>query len=78
MLPRDFLLDTAQRGLKKGIPDELNWFPFDQLPALTWSDTGETIEPEIVSWWLIQGFRKKSPEAILLQEGWPEQSPNSQ
>lgn len=74
MLPRDYLLDTAQSRLKKGIPDELNWFPFDQLPALTWSDTGEPVEPEIVSWWLLQGCRKKSPEAASLHlDGWPEQ-----
>ncbi|MBI4750904.1 MAG: DUF4132 domain-containing protein [Acidobacteria bacterium] len=78
MLTRDSLLDTAQRGLKKGISEDLLWFPFDQLPAVTWSDTREPVEPDIVSWWLVQGFRKKNPEATLLQEGWPEQIPNSQ
>nr|HNH83188.1 HEAT repeat domain-containing protein [Acidobacteriota bacterium] len=61
-LNRDGLMAEANDGLKKGIPDALSWFPFDQLPALHWSDTGELIDPKIVTWWLVQANKQGTPE----------------
>lgn len=61
-LNRDGLMAEANDGLKKGIPDVLSWFPFDQLRALHWSDTGELIDPKIVTWWLVQANKQGTPE----------------
>jgi hypothetical protein len=60
-LDRDGLLKEAEKGVAKGAPEDLKWFPFDQMPAVHWQDTGKGVEPVIVQWWLIQGFRVKNP-----------------
>lgn len=52
----------AEKGLAKGVPADLSWFPFDQMPAVHWQDTGEKLDPNIIKWWLVQGFKLKSPE----------------
>jgi len=57
------LADEAERGLKKGIPKELNWFPFDQLPAVRWADSGTPVSTAIIHWFLLYGYRLKSAEA---------------
>ncbi|HEY1173104.1 MAG TPA: DUF4132 domain-containing protein [Verrucomicrobiae bacterium] len=65
-LDRDGLLKEALAGLKKGIPEALQWFPFAQLPAVHWADNGQTVEPEVLQWWLVQGLKLKSPEPTAL------------
>ena len=68
-LNRDRLLKDAVAGLKKGVPPDLQWFPFDALPPLEWADTGERVPVEVAHWWIVQSFRLKSPEpgAVLCQ-----------
>jgi len=61
-LNRAGLVKEAQAGLKKGLPADLSWFPFDQLPVLEWQDTGERIPPEVARWWIVQSYRLKNPE----------------
>ena len=61
-LDREGLLKESAKGLAKGIPEDLKWFPFDQLPAVHWEENGRLVEPEIVWWWLVQGFKLKTPE----------------
>jgi HEAT repeat protein len=61
-LNRGALLKDAQAGLKKGVPADLQWFPFEGLPSLEWSDTGEPVADEVRRWWIVQSFKLKSPE----------------
>jgi hypothetical protein len=61
-LNRAGLLRDAQAGLKKGVPADLQWFPFEGLPGLEWNDTGEAVPDEIRRWWIIQSFKLKTPE----------------
>jgi hypothetical protein len=61
-LDRAGLLKEAEKGLSKGVPEELNWFPFDQLPMAHWQDNGKKLDPLIVKGWLVQGFKLKNPE----------------
>ena len=63
LLDRDKLDEEAERGLKKGIPKELDWFPFDQLPAVSWSDSGKPVPSQILHWFIVQGHKLKNAEA---------------
>ena len=61
-LDRAGLLKEASKGLSRGGPTDLKWFPFQRLPAVHWDDSGAVVEPEIVHWWLVQGCKLKNPE----------------
>ncbi len=61
-LDRKALLKEAEKGVAKGEPEDLKWFPFDSLPLVHWLDNGKPVEPAILKWWLIQGFKLKNPE----------------
>ncbi len=63
LLDRDKLDQEAEKGLKKGIPKDLEWFPFAQLPSVTWEDSGKPVGTEIIHWFLLQGFKLKNAEA---------------
>ncbi|HEY2082263.1 MAG TPA: DUF4132 domain-containing protein [Verrucomicrobiae bacterium] len=58
---RQALLKDAEKGVAKGVPEDLSWFPFDRLPVVHWADNGQPVEPAILKWWLIQGFKLKNP-----------------
>lgn len=68
-VPLDELLDLdkldqeAEKGLKKGMPKDLDWFPFAQLPAVTWADSHNPVPPTIIHWFLLQGHKLKTAEA---------------
>src|SRR5262249_23013474 len=55
--------NEAEKGLKKGVPTDLEWFPFEQLPSVRWMDSGKPVPPEIVKWFLVQGCRLGNAEA---------------
>jgi hypothetical protein len=59
----DALDKEAEKGLKKGAPGDLDWFPFGQLPAVRWAEAGKPVAPEIVKWFLVQGSRLGNAEA---------------
>jgi hypothetical protein len=61
-LNRTKLASDAARGVAKGPPPDLEWFPFDRLPPVHWSDNGELVPAAVVSWLLIQSCKLKSPE----------------
>ncbi len=61
-LDRAGLLKDAQKGLAKELAEDIKWFPFASLPFAHWQDTGEVVAPEIIRWWIVQGFKLKSPE----------------
>ena len=58
-LNRKNLEDEAKKGLAKPISKDIEWFPFAQLPEVTWKDTGKKISPEVIKWLLIQAFKLK-------------------
>src|SRR5262249_53023824 len=62
LLDLDALDKEAEKGLKKGNPSDLEWFPFEQLPAVRWTDSGKPVSPEIVKWFLVQGCRLGNAE----------------
>ncbi|MDQ3623145.1 MAG: DUF4132 domain-containing protein [Verrucomicrobiota bacterium] len=61
-LDRQGLRAEAEKGLAKGAPPALAWFPFEALPPVHWADSGARLEPEIVRWWLAQSCKLKNPE----------------
>ena len=63
LLDLDKLDQEAQKGLKKGIPKDLDWFPFDRLPTVRWADSGKQVPVEIIKWFIVQGHRLKNAEA---------------
>ncbi|MBX7221077.1 MAG: DUF4132 domain-containing protein [Blastocatellia bacterium] len=62
-LDRTKLLKEAQAGLKKGIPKDLAWFPFNVMPKVHWADSGQEIDPDILRWWIVQSYKLKTSEA---------------
>jgi len=68
-VPLDELLDLekldkeAEQGLKKGLPKDLEWFPFSQLPAVRWSESGKPVPTAIIHWFLVQSYKLKNAEA---------------
>jgi hypothetical protein len=56
------LAKAAEAGLKKGIPQDLAWFPFDQLPRVRWERKGEPVGEDTLRWLLVQSCRLKTPE----------------
>jgi hypothetical protein len=56
------LAKAAEAGLRKGTPQDLAWFPFDQLPPVHWERKGEPVAGEILRWFLVQSCRLKTPE----------------
>jgi Domain of unknown function (DUF4132) len=68
---------SASQTTANSVPFELSWFPFDQLPVVSWADTGETVAPDVIRWLVIRAFQLKSPEpdallrfySTLLQDG---------
>ncbi len=62
-LDRKKLLADAQKGLKKGTPPALEWFPWTQLPKVRWQDNGKDVTKEVVTWLIVQNFKFKSSQA---------------
>ena len=61
-LNRKKLQEDAEKGLEKGIPAELAWFPFQRLPELHWAKNRQQVPEAVVKWFIVQAFRLKSPE----------------
>ena len=63
LLDLDRLDQDAEKGLKKEISSDLQWFPFEQLPGVHWADSGKPVSPLILKWFLVQSHRLNNPEA---------------
>jgi hypothetical protein len=61
-LKREGLLEEALAGLKKGVPADIAWIPFDQLPPLAWADSGEVVPATVSQWWIVQSCKLRNPE----------------
>ncbi len=62
-LDRDKLEADVAKGLKKGIPEALHWFPWAGLPKVHWRDTKKEIPAEVITWLIVQNYKLKSSEA---------------
>jgi hypothetical protein len=65
-LDRPGLVKEAEKGLAKGVPEDLAWFPFEQLPTVHWQDKGKRIPADVLKWWLVQTHKLKTPEPGVL------------
>jgi hypothetical protein len=61
-LDRAALTKDAAKLAAKGLPKDLDWFPWPALPAVHWADTGAALSPELLQWLLAQACKQKSPE----------------
>ncbi|MFD0928688.1 DUF4132 domain-containing protein [Methylophilus glucosoxydans] len=63
----DALKLEADKSLAKGLPKDLEWFPWNAIPVVKWEQSNEAISSNVLRWLLIQAFKQKSPEpnAIL-------------
>ncbi|MDY0745763.1 DUF4132 domain-containing protein [Paucibacter sp. R3-3] len=61
-LDRESLARDAAKLLAKGLPKDLDWFPWAALPAVHWVDTGAAVTPEVLQWLITQACKQKSPE----------------
>ena len=71
-IPEEVFLDfqglkaESERNLKGGIPTALGWFHFSGLPSVHWKDSGALVDPEIIIWFIVQGYKLKKPEPSAL------------
>lgn len=61
-LDRETLAKDAAKFVAKGLPKDLDWFPWAAMPAVHWSDTQAAVAPELLQWLLAQACKQKSPE----------------
>lgn len=61
-IDRQALATDAAKALTKGLPKELEGFPWESLPAVHWADTGEAVPRDTLRWLLVQAVKQKSPE----------------
>jgi hypothetical protein len=61
-LDRAALAKEAARSLAKGLPKELDWFPWAAMPVVHWADDGEEVPVDVLKWLLVQAMKQKSPE----------------
>lgn len=61
-LKRESLATEAHKTLAKGIPKEMEWFPWSVLPEVRWADTGQAVPIDVVKFLLVQAMKQKSPE----------------
>ncbi|MFC0682604.1 DUF4132 domain-containing protein [Lysobacter korlensis] len=61
-LDRTALEADAAKTLAKGLPKDLEWFPWAALPTVRWNDTGAPVPADVLRWMLVQAVKHKSPE----------------
>jgi hypothetical protein len=61
-LDRGALAVEAAKSLAKGLPKDLEYFPWNALPAVRWADTGAVVPPDVLRWMIVQAVKQKSPE----------------
>ncbi len=61
-LDRDAMAKDGAKLLSKGLPKELDWFPWEVLPTVHWADTEAAVSPDILRWLIVQACKQKSPE----------------
>lgn len=66
-LDRGALVVEASKSLTKGIPKDLEWFPWNALPEVRWADNKEHVPVDVLRWMMVQAVKQKSaePNAVL-------------
>ncbi|WP_221794492.1 DUF4132 domain-containing protein [Oceanobacter mangrovi] len=59
----------ANAGLRKAPPKSMDWFPREQLPAVTFSDGSAVPEP-LLFWWIVLAVKLKQPEGNALLDSY--------
>ncbi|MBI5256588.1 MAG: DUF4132 domain-containing protein [Burkholderiales bacterium] len=61
-LDRKALAAEAAKSLAKGLPKDLDFFPWSALPEVRWADGGAAVPPDVLRWMIVQAVKQKSPE----------------
>jgi hypothetical protein len=61
-LDRDALAAEAAKALAKGMPKDIEWFPWAAMPPVRWADHLQPVPPEVLRWMLVQAVKQKLPE----------------
>lgn len=66
-LDREALGAEAAKSLAKGLPKDLDWFPWPALPVVRWADSAQPLGDAVLRWLLVQAFKQKTtePNAVL-------------
>lgn len=66
-LNREALAVEATKSLAKGVPKDLEWFPWNALPEVRWADNKEQVPIDVLRWMMVQAVKQKSaePNAVL-------------
>lgn len=66
-LDRNALVAEAAKSLAKGLPKDLDYFPWSALPEVRWSDNGTFVPHDVLRWFVVQAVKQKSaePNAVL-------------
>ncbi len=68
-LDRKTLATEATKSLAKGLPKDLDFFPWSALPEVRWADSGAAVPPDVLRWLTVQAVKQKSPEPnVVLQK----------
>lgn len=65
----DAMVKDATAALAKTKVKGLDWFPFDQIPALQWAD-GTPVDPVLPRWWITLAAKLKQPGGNALMNLW--------
>jgi hypothetical protein len=61
-LDRAALAAEAAKSLAKGLPKDLDYFPWSALPQVRWADSGAALPSDVLRWLIVQAVKQKSPE----------------
>jgi len=61
-LDRKALAVEAARSLAKGVPKDLDFFPWSALPEVRWADSGAVVPSDVLRWMIVQAVKQKTPE----------------
>lgn len=61
-LNRGALAGEARKSLAKGLPKDLETFPWDLVPTVRWADSAEPVDTDILRWMIAQAVKQKLPE----------------
>jgi hypothetical protein len=61
-LDRKALVAEAVKSLAKGMPKDVEFFPWNALPEVRWADSGAAVPPNVLRWMIVQAVKQKTPE----------------
>ena len=67
MYDQGTFLEEAIQVLRRGVPDELDWLPFGDLPPLRWRGGG-AVDPRIPKGWLVEAAQQVAvlPDGMMV------------